>query len=179
MTPSLREAAARRRRAAVIDPATDWETAALRRRALCGLWSARVALVLSVPFAVTAWAGGASDAWLVYMLLPVVASFFAGSLFGAAILDTHYVTDASLAGRQGVLVTIVAFLFFALEVAAMSHTPLHTALDYFMGGVLLTGWVAFPAGFFAGVMAFRAREGATKYVAVGHANAVMPGKTAH
>ena len=168
LTPSMRAAAIRRRRRASIDAAGDWEVAALKRRALAGLWSARVALVISAPFALVAWAGGTEGAWWLYMLLPVVAAFFAGALFGATILDTHRVTDSSLAGRRGVLVTLVTYGIFSLEVGVMSATPLHTALDYFMGSVLLTGWVAFPVGFLAGVMAFRAREGATKYVSLAH-----------
>ncbi|MEM8608448.1 MAG: hypothetical protein AAGF92_15170 [Myxococcota bacterium] len=166
LTPSVRAAAIRRRRRAAIDAASDWEVAALRRRTQAGFWSARVALVASVPFAIVAWAGGTPDAWLVYMLLPVVAAFFAGALFGATILDRHRTTDSSLAGRQGVLVTLVAYCIFSLEVAAMSATPIHTALDYFMGSVLLSGWAVIPIGFFAGVLAFRAREGATKYVPI-------------
>lgn len=168
LTPSMRAAAVRRRRRASIASAGDWEVIALRRRVLAGLWSARVALVISAPFALVAWAVGTQGAWLVYMLLPVVAAFFAGALVGAAIFDTRRITDSSLAGRRGVLVTLTAYVMFSLEVASMSVAPVDTALDYFMGGVLVSGWLAFPVGFFAGMMAFRAREGATKYVSIGH-----------
>lgn len=164
LTQSMRAAALKRRRRASIDPASDWEVVALRQRGLAGLWSARVALVVSMPFGVGAWAGGTHGAWLTFMLLPVLAAFFAGALVGAAILDKQRVTDASLAGRHGVLVTLAGYALFSLEVAATSAAPLHTALDYFMGSILLTGWLAIPIGFFAGVMAFRAREGASKYV---------------
>lgn len=168
----------RRRRRASIDPASDWEVIALRRRGLAGLWSARVALVVSMPFAVTAWAGGTEAAWLTFVLLPVVGAFFAGALFGAGILDTQRVTDASLAGRHGVLVTLAAYVLFSLEVAAMSSSPLHAGFDYFMGSILLTGWLALPVGFFAGVMAFRAREGAAKYVSFARRNTALAAEIA-
>jgi hypothetical protein len=150
-------------RSALIDAASDWEVHELRQRANAGLWSARVALVLSVPFAITAWATKVDDAWLIYMLLPTIAAFFAGSLFGAAIANPHEVTDESLAGRRGALVALATYVIFAMEVAAMNVSPLETGLNVFMGSLLVSAWVALPAAFFAGIMAFRAREGALRY----------------
>ena len=143
--------------------ASDWEVLELRRRVSAGVWSARIALVVSVPFGIAAWATGAEHAWFMYMLLPVVAAFFAGSLFGAAICSRQRVPDDSLAGRRGALVALSAYIIFAMEAAAMSVTPLETGLNVFMGALLVSGWLVFPVAFFAGIMAFRAREGALRY----------------
>lgn len=145
------------------DTGSDWEVVALRQRASAGFWAARAALVLSVPFAMTAWATGVRHAWLLYMLLPVLASLFAGALFGAAIWSRSQVTDESLAARRGALVALAAYILFALEVACMSATPLETALDVFMGAIFFTGWAVFPCAFLAGILAFRAREGAFRH----------------
>lgn len=148
---------------AILDPGTDWEMIALRRRAHAGVWSARVALVLSVPFAVTAWGLGQEHAWFVYMLLPVIAAFFAGVFFGGAICDRRAITDESLAGRRGALVALAAYVVFAFEVGSLSFTPYEAALDAFMGSLLISGWAVFPIAFLAGILAFRAREGAYRY----------------
>ena len=145
------------------DPAADWEAAALRRRLRAGLWSARVAFVLSVPFAFAAWALGTHDAWLQFIILPTVATFFAGALFGAAVRDAGHIQDAPLAGRRGAFVAMAAYCFFALEMAAMSATPFETGLNYLMGSLLYTGWIGVPAGFLAGVLAYRSREGVAKH----------------
>lgn len=150
-------------RRVAIDPASDWELNELRSRGLAGLWSARIALVLSVPFGITGWAIGADQAWLTFMVLPVVAAFFAGAFFGASIADPSLVPDESLAARRGVLVAIAAYLVLAMEIAAMSATPLETGLDFFMGSLLISGWAVFPVAFLAGILAFRAREGAYRY----------------
>lgn len=146
-----------------IDPAADWELAALRRRLLAGLWSARVAFVLSVPFAFAARAVGTHDAWLQLIVLPVIATFFAGSLFGAAVRDAGHIKDAALAARRGAFVALAAYFLFAAEMAAMSTTPLETGLDYLMGSLLFSGWLGLPAGFLAGVLAYRSREGTLRY----------------
>lgn len=135
----------------------------LSRRVHAGVWSARTALVLSVPFAVTAWALGQEHAWFMYMLLPVIAAFFAGLFLGAAICDRRQITDESLAGRRGVFVALTTYVIFALEVGALSFTPFEAALDAFMGSLLVSGWVVFPVAFLAGILAFRAREGAYRY----------------
>ena len=148
---------------AILDPASDWEMIDIRRRARAGLWSARVALVLSVPFAVTAWGLGQEHAWFMYMLLPTVAAFFAGVFFGAAICDRRQITDESLAARRGALVALATYVIFALEVGALSFAPFEAALDAFMGSLLVSGWVVFPVAFLAGILAFRAREGAHRY----------------
>jgi hypothetical protein len=148
---------------AIIDSVTDWEAIELSRRAHAGLWSARTALVLSVPFAVTAWALGQEHAWFMYMLLPVIAAFFAGVFFGAAICDRRQITDEALAGRRGALVALATYIIFALEVGALSVEPFEASLDAFMASLLISGWVAFPVAFFAGILAFRAREGAHRY----------------
>ncbi len=150
-------------RSAILDAAIDWETIALRRRAHAGVWSARVALVLSVPFAVTAWGLGQEHAWFMYMLLPVAAAFFSGVFFGASICDRRQITDESLAGRRGALVALAAYIIFALEVGSLSFTPFEATLDAFMGSLLISGWVVFPVAFLAGILAFRAREGAYRY----------------
>lgn len=146
-----------------IDATSDWEVGELKSRTCAGLWSARVALVASMPFGIVASAKGIDDAWLMFMLLPVVAAFFSGSLFGAGIANPHQVPDECLAGRRGVLVALGAYILFALEVAVMSVTPIETGLNVFMGSLIISGWLTFPVAFFAGMMAFRAREGATKY----------------
>ena len=151
------------RRGSIIDSTTDWETIELSRRAHAGVWSARTALVLSVPFAVTAWALGQEHAWFMYMLLPVVAAFFAGAFFGAAICDRRLISDEALAGRRGVLVALATYVIFALEVGALSVDPFVASLDAFMGSLLVSAWVVFPVAFFAGILAFRAREGAHRY----------------
>ena len=160
--PALR-AAPNNRWGAILDSTTDWEVVELRRRAHAGVWSARAALVLSVPFAVTAWALGQEHAWFMYMLLPVVAAFFAGVFFGAAICSRRQITDESLAGRHGALVALAAYVIFALEVGSLSFTPVEAALDAFMGSLLVSGWIVFPVAFLAGILAFRAREGAYRY----------------
>jgi hypothetical protein len=147
----------------ILDPTTDWEVVELRRRAHAGVWAARTALVLSVPFAVTAWALGQEHAWFMYMLLPVIAAFFAGVFFGAAICDRRRITDESLAGRHGALVALATYVFFALEVGSLSFTPIEATIDAFMGSLLISGWVVFPVAFLAGILAFRAREGAYRY----------------
>ena len=149
---------------AILDAAADWEIIELRRRAHAGVWAARTALVLSVPFGVTAWALGHEHAWLAYMLLPVVAAFFAGVFFGAAICDRRQVTDESLAGRRGALVALATYIIFAFEMGALSYTPVETTLDTFMASLLVSGWIVFPVAFLAGILAFRAREGAHRYV---------------
>lgn len=59
---------------AIAEAAAGWEVLELRRRVHAGMWSVRLALVLSVPFAMTAWATGADHAWFMYMLLPLVAA---------------------------------------------------------------------------------------------------------
>lgn len=151
------------RQGAILDAASDWEMIELRRRAHAGVWSARTALVLSVPFAVTAWATGAEHAWFMYMLLPVVAAFFAGVFFGAAICDRRQITDEPLAGRRGALVALATYVIFALEVAALSFEPVEAGMDAFMYSLLVSGWVVFPVAFLAGILAFRAREGAYRY----------------
>ena len=147
----------------MIDPNSDWEMFELRRRTCAGLWSARVALVLSVPFAIVAWASGVEQAWLTYMLLPVAAGFFAGALFGSCIANPFEIADEHLAGRRGVFVALCAYLIFALEVAALSFAPVEAGLNAFMGAILISGWLALPAAFFAGVMAFRAGQGARRH----------------
>ncbi|KPK17682.1 MAG: hypothetical protein AMJ62_00905 [Myxococcales bacterium SG8_38] len=146
-----------------IDPSSDWEAGELKSRTCAGLWSARITLVASMPFGIVAWAKGIDDAWLMFMLLPVVAAFFSGSLFGAGIGNPHQVPDECLAGRRGVFVALCAYILFAMEVAAMSVTPIETGLNVFMGSLIISGWLAFPVAFFAGMMAFRAREGAMRY----------------
>jgi len=151
------------RRGAILDAASDWETIELRRRAHAGVWAARTALVLSVPFALTAWATGAEHAWFMYMLLPVIAAFFAGVFFGAAICDRRQVTDEPLAGRRGALVALATYVIFSLEVAALSFAPFEAGLDAFMYSLLVSGWIVFPVSFLAGILAFRAREGAYRY----------------
>ena len=151
------------RRGVILDSASDWETVELRRRAHAGVWAARTALVLSVPFAVTAWALGHEHAWFMYMLLPVIAAFFSGVFFGAAICNRRQITDESLAGRQGALVALMAYIIFSLEVATLSFTPLEAALDAFMYSLVISGWFVFPVSFLAGILAFRAREGAYRY----------------
>ena len=168
LAPSIDRARGRRilesrRRGVVGDPTSAWEMLALRQRVSAGLWSARVALVLSVPFALAAWGMGVESAWLTFMLLPTIAAFFAGGLFGAAIADRYLVPDEPLAARRGALVGIATYAFFAMEVGAMSATPLETGLDMFMGSMMVSGWFALPAAFFAGIMAFRAREGALRH----------------
>lgn len=142
---------------------SDWEVRAILRRIHAGIWSARTALVLSVPFAITAWARGADQAWFTYMLLPVVAAFFSGVFIGAAICDREEVSDESLAGRRGALVALFAYVIFACEAAALSSTPLETGLNALMGSLLVSGWAVFPVSFLAGILAFRAREGAHRY----------------
>lgn len=142
---------------------SDWEIRAIMRRIHAGIWSGRTALVLSVPFAITAWARGADHAWFTYMLLPVVAAFFSGVFIGAAICDREEVTDEPLAGRRGALVAMFAYVLYALEVAALSSTPLETGLNALMGSLLVSGWAVFPVAFLAGILAFRAREGAHRY----------------
>ncbi len=146
-----------------IDARSDWEVNELKARLHAGLWSARVALVVSVPFALAGWAKGVQDAWLFMMLLPVVAAFFSGSFFGACLANPQQVPDECLAGRRGVFVALCAYILFALELAAMSVTPLETGLDVFMGSLVVSGWLVFPVSFFAGLMAFRAREGALRH----------------
>lgn len=148
---------------AIFDSDSDWEMLELRRRAHAGVWAARTALVLSVPFAVTAWAMGQEHAWFMYMLLPVIAAFFAGVFFGAAICSRNEVTDESLAGRQGAFVALATYIIFACEVAALSYQPLEAGMDAFMYGLIISGWLVFPVSFLAGILAFRAREGADRY----------------
>lgn len=163
MTSRPRPARMGDHRGVILDAASDWETVELRRRAHAGVWAARTALVLSVPFAMTAWALGQEHAWFMYMLLPVIAAFFSGVFFGAAICNRRLITDESLAGRQGTLVALMAYVIFSLEVAALSFTPLDAALDAFMYGLVISGWFVFPVSFLAGMLAFRAREGAHRY----------------
>ena len=148
---------------AILDAASDWEAIELRRRAHAGVWAARTALVLSVPFAVTAWALEQPHAWFMYMVLPVIAAFFSGVFFGGAICSRHRIADEPLAGRQGVLVALMAYVIFALEVAAMSFTPLEAGMNAFMFSLLISGWLVFPVSFLAGILAFRAREGAYRF----------------
>ena len=147
----------------VLEASSDWEVVSLQRRLWAGVWSARVAFVLSVPFVIFAWVLGVEHAWLFFMLLPVVASFFSGAFFGAAICDSKRVTDGSLAGRRGVLVALGAYVILAAEVAVLSDAWLHAFFDTFMGAIVVSGWLGLPAGFLAGLMAFRVREGATKH----------------
>ena len=144
-------------------PEADWEVKALLRRVHSGIWAGRTALVLSVPFAITAWARGAEHAWFMYMLLPVVASFFSGVFVGAAICDREEVTDEPLAGRRGALVALLAYVLFALEVGVLSDAPLEAGLNALMASLLISGWAVFPVAFLAGILAFRAREGAHKF----------------
>ena len=148
---------------AILDSGSDWEVLELRRRAHAGVWSARTALVLSVPFAMTAWAIGEKHAWFMYMVLPVIAAFFAGVFFGAAICSRRDITDEPLAGRQGALVALVTYVLFALEVAALSFSPVEAGMNAFMFSLLISGWIVFPVSFLAGILAFRAREGAHRY----------------
>lgn len=148
---------------AIFDSESDWEVLELRRRAHAGVWGARTALVLSVPFAVTAWAMGEEHAWFMYMLLPVIAAFFAGVFFGAAICSREHITDESLAGRQGALVALATYIIFSCEVAALSFQPLEAGMDAFMYSLVMSGWIVFPVSFLAGILAFRAREGAYRY----------------
>jgi len=176
-TPSKRAAAIRNRRRASIDASADWEAIALRRRFRAGVWGARIAFVLSVPFAIAAWAAGAEAVWLFYMLLPVLAAFFSTALVGAAILDPCATTDAALAGRRGALAALIAYAIYAAEAGAMSTLWLHTTLDYFMGSLLMTGWLVMPVAFLSGVMAYRTREGATKYVSARHGQGAGPAPT--
>ena len=152
-----------RHRGAILDTASDWEAFELRRRALAGVWAARVALVLSIPFAMTAWATGTQHARVTYIVLPVIAAFFAGAFFGSAICNPHMVPDESLAGRRGSLVALAAYIIFAAEVAALSDNPFGAGFDAFMAALIISGWVVFPVAFFAGIMAFRAREGKRRY----------------
>lgn len=148
---------------AILDPSSDWEVVELRRRTHAGIWAARTALVLSVPFAVTAWALGEEHAWFMYMLLPTIAAFFSGVFLGAAICKRGEITDESLAGRQGALVALMTYAIFACEVAALSFEPLEAGLDAFMFSLLVSGWLVFPVSFLAGILAFRAREGAYRF----------------
>jgi hypothetical protein len=148
---------------AILDSSSDWEVVELRRRAHAGVWAARTALVLSVPFAMTAWALGEEHAWFMYMLLPTIAAFFSGVFFGAAICKRGEVTDEPLAGRQGALVALMTYVIFAAEVAALSFDPLQAGLDAFMFSLLVSGWLVFPVSFLAGILAFRAREGAYRF----------------
>lgn len=150
-------------RGAMVSPSSDWEMAELRGRFKAGLWSARIALVLSMPFAITAWATAAEQAWLTFMLLPVVAAFFAGTFFGGAIAHPDEVSDESLAGRRGVLVALATYLIYALEVAVMSAAPAEVALNTLIWSLLGSGWLVLPIAFFAGVLAFRVREGAQRH----------------
>ncbi|NNE20748.1 MAG: hypothetical protein HKN10_19940 [Myxococcales bacterium] len=169
LTPSIVHARHRQeltrlvQRGAMLNPSSDWEIAELRGRVKAGLWAARIALVLSVPFAITAWANAAEQAWLTFMLLPVVAAFFAGSFFGTAIARPHEVSDELLAGRRGVLVALAAYLIYALEVAVMSAASAEVALNTLMWSLLGSGWLVLPIAFSAGVLAFRVREGATRH----------------
>lgn len=142
---------------------SDWEVATVLLRIHAGLWSGRTALVLSVPFAIAAWARGIEQVWLTFMLLPVVAAFFSGVFLGPAIWDRQEVTDEPLAGRRGALVALVAYVIFAMEVATLSGTPIDSGLNALMGAFVMTGWVVFPAAFLAGILAFRAREGAFRH----------------
>lgn len=142
---------------------SDWEARAILRRIYAGIWSARTALVLSVPFAVTAWARGTENTWFLYMLLPVTAAFFAGVFVGAAMYDREEVTDESLAGRRGALIALFAYGLFAVEVASLSEAPLEAGLNALMGSLLMSGWAVFPVAFLAGILAFRAREGAHRF----------------
>lgn len=150
-------------RGAMLDQTSDWEMTELRGRFKAGLLAARIALVLSVPFAITAWANAAEQAWLTFMLLPVVAAFFAGTFFGAAIANPHEVSDESLAGRRGVLVALATYLIYALEVAVMSAAPAEVVLNTLIWSLLGSGWLVLPIAFFAGVLAFRVREGASRH----------------
>lgn len=151
-----------------LDPSSDWELMELSTRALAGLWSARVALVSSMPFGIVAWAQNIEDAWLTFMLLPVVAAFFSGALFGAGLVHSREIADEYLAGRRGVFIALCAYIIYALEVAAMSHAPVETLCNVFMAAVIVSAWLVFPISFFAGVMAFRARDGAMRHRLAGH-----------
>ena len=146
-----------------LDRNFDWEAIVLRRRGIAGLWSARFALVLSMPFAIVAWIGGVSQAWLLFMVLPGLAAFFSGALFGAAILDPARTTKASTAGARGLMVALGAYLFLALELAVMSANPLAAAVEVLARSMLLSGWLVLPAGFLAGIVTFRARQGAARH----------------
>ncbi len=148
---------------AIFDSESDWELLELRRRVHAGVWTARTALVLSVPFALTAWALGQEHAWFMYMLLPVIAAFFAGVFFGAAICSRDQISDEALAGRRGALVALATYIIFACEVAALSFEPIEAGMDAFMYSLIISGWVVFPVAFLAGILAFRAREGAYRY----------------
>ena len=114
---------------AILDSESDWEMLELRRRAHAGVWSARTALVVSVPFALTAWAMGEEHAWFMYMVLPVIAAFFSGVFFGAAICSRRHISEESLAGRQGALVALSTYVIFSLEVAMLSFSPLEAGMD--------------------------------------------------
>ena len=161
--PRTRAARTGDRSRAILDSASDWEAIELRRRAHAGVWAARTALVLSVPFAVTAWALEQPHAWFMYMVLPVIAAFFSGVFFGGAICSRQHISDEPLAGRQGALVALMAYVLLALEVAAMSFTPLEAGMNAFMFSLLISGWLVFPISFLAGILAFRAREGAYRF----------------
>ena len=71
--------------------------------------------------------------------------------------------SAPLAGRRGALVALFAYVLFAVEVAALSSTPLESGLNALMGSLLMSGWAVFPVSFLAGILAFRAREGAHRF----------------
>jgi hypothetical protein len=150
-------------RAILPSPKADWEIAAILLRLHAGIWSARTALVLSVPFAIVAWMRGAEHVWFMYMLLPVVAAFFSGVFIGAAICDHEEVADESLAGRRGAMVALLAYVIFSMEVAVLSDSPIEGGLNVLMGSLLMTGWAVFPVAFLAGILAFRAREGARRH----------------
>ena len=78
----------------------------MRRRNCAGLWAARVTLVLSVPFGIVAWAQGADNAWLTYMLLPRDRSILCRGLFRLLHREPIRGERWDLAGRRGVLVAI-------------------------------------------------------------------------
>ena len=147
---------------AIGDAANDWEVFALRERAQAGVWSARIALVLSVPFAMTAWALGVEHAWVTWIVLPVIAAFFAGALFGSALRSESAVPDESFAGRRGALVALAAYIIYGAEAAALGPNPFHAGFDALMGALLISGWAVFPIAFLSGIMAFRVRERAER-----------------
>ena len=84
-----------------------------------------------------------------------------------SMLSAHAVssacTDESLAGRRGALVALATYVIFSMEVAALSFEPFEAGMDAFMYSLLVSGWVVFPVSFLAGILAFRAREGAYRY----------------
>ena len=55
------------------------------------------------------------------------------------------------------------FSLFAVEVAVLSDAPLDAGANALMASLLISGWAVFPVAFLAGILAFRAREGAHRF----------------